>query len=304
MPLNETSSASALSQAQVQAEAQPQKPADEHSQPHTQEPLSQARIAKQFSQAASHYQQHDVVQRLSAKQLLDQMLNGQMFKEKGCLLDIGCGPGTAFNHTDIGQVIALDIAPGMLTQMSARFPNYLPVCADAQSLPLKAQSVDTIYSNLALQWSQNLPQAIGEMARVLRVGGECHLAIVAKGSLPQLTQLGFRVNEFLDHNGILACFDERWQVTSRLETITVHFEDLKSLLYSIKGVGASVAAKSDSTSVHKLRGREDWRDRQARAQQMREAQGIPLSYQILFIRGQLIPGQLISGQLIPGQLKG
>ncbi|MGR6501909.1 malonyl-ACP O-methyltransferase BioC [Shewanella sp. Koi 1] len=260
-------------------------------------------IADRFSAAAKHYQEHDCLQRLSGASLL------QGFAAKGAILDIGAGPGTDFANRAIGEemrVYALDIALGMLQQLQATFASYLCVCGNAEQLPFADGSIDSIYSNLALQWCQDFPAATREMARVLKSGGEAHLSIVAEGSLAQLSHLGLRVNGFLSLESLKAAFDtSEWQLFDvQLVPMTVYFHDLKTLLYSIKGVGASVQSFAQSSiepsmsaeqgsdisvsgshsHLGKLRGRRDWQALQQRAEQFRETQGLPLTYQIAQFR--------------------
>ena len=50
-----------------------------------------------------------------------------------------------------------------------RSPHY--VCADIVRLPFAAGAFDLVWSNLALQWVNDLPRALAEFRRVLRVGG-------------------------------------------------------------------------------------------------------------------------------------
>ncbi|WP_299789512.1 methyltransferase domain-containing protein [uncultured Shewanella sp.] len=244
-------------------------------------------IAERFSAAAKSYHRHNCLQQLSCEALLNGM------KPSGTLLDIGAGPGTDFSRfADVSSVIALDIAPGMLEQLKKSYPNYETVCADAKAIPLPQNSIDSVYSNLALQWCDDLSQSFQSTARALRSSGEYHLTMVAQGSLPELTQLGFRINEFRSLPEITSQFDKQeWQVqSSTLESMTVYFDDLKSLLYSIKGVGASIHAdakvrgQSRSMVHHGIRGRGDWMKLIGKAELMRTPQGIPLTYQIALIR--------------------
>ena len=163
--------------------------------------LSQ-QVAACFSAAADNYHSYDVLQQQTAKRLLAQT------KVSGRLLDIGAGPGTCFAHiTNVEQVTCLDIAEGMLTTLRVNFPHYQAICADAQNLPLLDNSVDGIYSNVALQWCQQLSQAITEANRVLTTGAEFNMSIVAKDSLHQLADLGFKINQFIDQPTLLAGFD-------------------------------------------------------------------------------------------------
>ncbi|AUD61970.1 methyltransferase type 11 [Shewanella sp. Pdp11] len=290
-----------------------------------------AQIAERFSAAAHSYQDHNQLQRLSAASLLSE------FTAKGHLLDIGAGPGTDFSvhdfahqsehHAEQGSiqnpqttVFAVDIALGMLHKLKQSYPDYHGVCADAECLPFVDGCIDVIYSNLALQWCGNFAAAVAEMARVLKPNGECHLSLVAQGSLNQLAELGLRVNDFSTLESLKAAFKlDTWQsLEVQLIPMTVHFDTLKTLLYSIKGVGASVQSVSSSHSAHsissanstrlidstsqaagevagaiaaadlapRLRGRQDWLAMQAKAESLRVPQGLPLTYQIVQIRAR------------------
>ncbi|MCS6121965.1 methyltransferase domain-containing protein [Shewanella baltica] len=290
-----------------------------------------AQIAERFSAAAHSYQDHNQLQRLSAASLLSE------FTAQGHLLDIGAGPGTDFSayhsahqsahyseHGSIQNppttVFAVDIALGMLHKLKQTYPDYHGVCADAECLPFVDGCIDVIYSNLALQWCANFPAAVAEMARVLKPNGECHLSLVAQGSLNQLAELGLRVNDFSTLEALKAAFKlDTWQFLEvQLIPMTVHFDTLKALLYSIKGVGASVQSASathstssissansislDSSTIQsagevagaiaaaelapRLRGRQDWQAMQAKAESLRVPQGLPLTYQIVQIRAR------------------
>ncbi|MFT5789473.1 MAG: malonyl-CoA O-methyltransferase, partial [Shewanella sp.] len=80
-----------------------------------------------------------------------------------------------------------------------------------------------------------------------------------------------------------------WNI-EQLETraITVYFDDFKSLLQSIKGVGAStVDAKSQLNQRHvTLRGRGDWQKLVNKAELTRAPEGLPLTYNISFIKAR------------------
>ncbi|MCS6192630.1 methyltransferase domain-containing protein [Shewanella baltica] len=281
-----------------------------------------AQIAERFSAAAHSYQDHNQLQRLSAASLLSE------FTAKGHLLDIGAGPGTDFaayhcahqsehnsEHGSIQNppttVFAVDIALGMLHKLKQTYPDYHGVCADAECLPFVDGCIDVIYSNLALQWCANFPAAVAEMARVLKPNGECHLSLVSQGSLNQLAELGLRVNDFSTLEALKTAFKlDTWQFLEvQLIPMTVHFDTLKALLYSIKGVGASVQSASSANSISldsstiqsagevagtiaaaelapRLRGRQDWLAIQAKAESLRVPQGLPLTYHIVQIRAR------------------
>ncbi|MGI2066553.1 methyltransferase domain-containing protein [Shewanella sp. MF08487] len=256
---------------------------------------TEVKIAQRFSAAANSYQDHNKLQRLSAASLLSSLF------VQGNLLDIGAGPGTDFSacypnrlsmDNQFSAVFAVDIALGMLHKLNQSYPDYHGVCADAQYLPFSDNSMDVIYSNLALQWCADFPAAVAEMARVLKPGGECHVTLVAEGSLHQLAELGLRVNDFSTVEALKTAFKlDIWQhLDVQLIPMTVHFDTLKALLYSIKGVGASVQSARASIAVAdrtpRLRGREDWQRIQAKAEVLRLPDGLPLTYQIVQIRAR------------------
>ncbi|WP_076409271.1 methyltransferase domain-containing protein [Shewanella sp. UCD-KL12] len=233
------------------------------------------RVAEGFSAAAKNYHQHDRLQKMSAACLFEAM------QPTGTLLDIGAGPGTDFSQFEhINQVISLDLALGMVEQVKLSFPQYQAICANAEKLPLADNSIDSAYSNLALQWCSDLSASFTDTARVMKPNGEYHLSIVAKDSLAELDTLGFRVNGFRSKDEILTHVDTaKWHIkAARVQEITVYFPNLKALLYSIKGVGASINANQVSTD--KIRGRGDWQKIMARAEKLRCEQGIPLTYQV------------------------
>ncbi|KFZ38808.1 hypothetical protein HR45_05230 [Shewanella mangrovi] len=235
-------------------------------------------VAHRFSQAASDYQSHDVVQRQSRAQLL-QLLKPTVER----LLDVGAGPGTDFSALSPTQVIAVDIAQGMLSQLRQSYECYQPICADAQQLPLSNDSLDGYFSNLALQWCASMAQVAGEAYRVLRPQGQLAIAIVVDGSLPELTELGLQKRAFYSAEMWQQAFaGQPWQtLTSTKQQHHCYFDDLRSLLYSIKGVGASSV-----TTNAGLRGKRYWQQLEQQAQALRQPQGLALSYQILYLQAQ------------------
>lgn len=233
-------------------------------------------VAQRFSHAASHYQQHNVIQRQTQQQLFNWLLPAAE-----CLLDVGSGPGTDFSQYQPQQVIAVDIAAGMLQQLRQQYGHYHAVCADAQQLPLASGTVNSYFSNLALQWCADISLAAHEAHRVLRANGQLLIALVVADSLPELDALTLHRRQFLDEHQLQAAFAELpWQQL-QCETLLhqCHFADLRQLLYSIKGVGASLAAQRNG-----LRGKQHWQQLQAQAELLRQAEGIPLSYRVAYLR--------------------
>lgn len=102
------------------------------------------------------------------------------------VLDLGAGPGNASvamrKRWPKARVVAMDLALPMLQRIDRRGGGGLAtglglrrgidrVCADAAALPLADGSVDVLFSNLCLQWVEDLPAALAGFRRVLRPGG-------------------------------------------------------------------------------------------------------------------------------------
>lgn len=134
----------------------------------------QARLA--FSRAASRYDEVAVLQREIGQRMIDRLALVKLVPK--VILDLGAGTGVATRQLARryrgAKVLALDFALPMLRRARQRGgwlrrPSCL--CADLEQLPLADRCVDLIYSNAALQWSTDLPQAFSEFLRVLRPGG-------------------------------------------------------------------------------------------------------------------------------------
>ena len=128
-----------------------------------------SRIAKQFSRAATHYNSAADVQldiAFDAKNLLPE------FVHLG--LDIGCGTGRISQHLaeNCDSLIAMDLAFGMLNYAqqqdvaSATSIHWLQ--GDAEHLPLGDESVNLVFSSMALQWCPAQIQVMSEINRVMK----------------------------------------------------------------------------------------------------------------------------------------
>lgn len=99
------------------------------------------------------------------------------------VLDLGCGPGHAAaamrRRWPRAQVVAIDLALPMLREAKrqagrwrlASRRRFARINADARALPLAEASVDVLFSNLCLQWVEDLPAVFTGFRRVLRPGG-------------------------------------------------------------------------------------------------------------------------------------
>lgn len=144
-------------------------------------------VRRSFSRAAHGYDGAAALQREVGARL-SETLDYLDERTPEVVVDIGCGPGhlsaAMQKRWPRAQVIALDLALPMLREARSHFgeggwrPRLLggarrpdAVCADARALPLRDGSVDVLFSNLCLQWCEDLPAVFAGFRRVLKPGG-------------------------------------------------------------------------------------------------------------------------------------
>jgi malonyl-CoA O-methyltransferase len=104
------------------------------------------------------------------------------------VLEIGCGTGllTAALRARIatGSMVVSDIAPGMIRRCRARFsgePDLRFLVMDGER-PCLLPGFDLIGSNLAAQWFEDLPAALGRLSALLAPGGLLAVSTLAAGT--------------------------------------------------------------------------------------------------------------------------
>lgn len=103
------------------------------------------------------------------------------------VLDLGSGTGypallTAQTVGSGGSVIGLDLAESMLAVAERKatrlgLTNVTFRTADAASVPFEQSSFDAVISRFCLMFLPQIPQAVAEIARVLRPGGYVAIAV-------------------------------------------------------------------------------------------------------------------------------
>jgi len=156
-------------------------------------------VRRAFSRAAAGYDQASALQREVESQLLESLefwpaKYGTRTPER--VLDLGSGPGRGAmalrKRWPKARVIAMDLALPMLRE-GRRQASWNPlrrgidrVCADASALPLAPGSIDVLFSNLCLQWVEDLPAVLAGFRRVLRPGGMLLVSTFGADTLHEL----------------------------------------------------------------------------------------------------------------------
>jgi malonyl-CoA O-methyltransferase len=120
------------------------------------------------------------------------------------ILDAGSGPSreakALLARYGKPRYLSLDSSLGMLRAARARFfDRKAPVCGDLARLPFASGSIDFVWSNMALHWTDPLA-ALRECHRVLAAEGLLMFSTLGPDSLKELRAAAgpARVHEFLD----------------------------------------------------------------------------------------------------------
>ena len=214
-------------------------------------------VRRAFEGAAATYDaaavlQHEVCRRMAGR--LDYIKH-----QPAVLLDAGSGTGNALamlrERYRNAHIVAFDIAYAMLHQGRARVPWWrtLPgvgapvsrVCGDVERLPFATASVDMIWSNLALQWVNDLPATFREMHRVLRPGGLLMFSTFGPDTLKELREAyagsGYtHVNRFIDMHDIgdMLTGARYADPVIDMEPFTLTYGTVRELMRDLKAIGA------------------------------------------------------------------
>jgi malonyl-CoA O-methyltransferase len=192
-----------------------------------------------------------VLQREIGQRMIERLQLVKMTPES--ILDIGAGTG--FTTAELlkryrkADVVALDFALPML-QRARKRGSWLRrprcVCADLDRLPFADRSFDLIYSNVTLQWSNDLEHSFSEFLRVLRPGGLLMFSTFGPDTLKELRAAwgvvdnNSHVSPFLDmHEVGDALVRSRFaQPVMDVDRMTLTYQEVEGLMRDLKILGA------------------------------------------------------------------
>lgn len=246
-------------------------------------PLFDSRqVRRAFSRSAASYAaaaqlQHRVEARLLES--LDYLDDPALKREPPQrVLDLGCGTGSAADAMQKrwpkAQVLAMDIALPMLrearstdSQVNAsrwNMPHWATfarkphlACADARALPLADASVDVLFSNLCLQWVDDLDAVFAGFRRVLKPHGLLLVSTFGPDTLWELRDAFAQADErpHVSPFGDIAGFGDALvragfhQPVIEREVDTTHYPDLPSLMRELRAIGATNALHSRRSTL-------------------------------------------------------
>ena len=263
--------------------------------------LDKARVRASFDRAANTYDAAAVMQKLVREEMLSrlELVNLQASR----ILDAGCGTGKAsvalMQKYPKAQVISLDLAMGMLhkTQstrtLSQRLKQSLglgkqsALCADIEHLPLADGCLDMVWSNLAIQWCNDLDAVFSDMHRVLRTDGLLMFSTLGPDTLKELRAASslddehIHVSRFIDMHDIGDALVRAGFAAPVLdvERITLTYDDVISVMRDLKSIGAHNAADGRGRG---LQGRGFLKQITENYQRFRKDGKLPATFEVVY----------------------
>ena len=215
--------------------------------------MDKARVRASFDRAAQTYDAAAILQKLVRTEMLSRL---DLVKIKPqVILDAGCGTGHGSfalqKKFSSAQVVSLDIALGMLqkTQQQQPLLNKIfkqknLICADIEHLPIANSSLGMVWSNLALQWCNDLDGAFNQIARVLQPNGLLMFSTFGPDTLKELRAASnngnTHVSRFIDMHDIGDALTRAGFSAPVLdvEHYTLTYDDVKSVMKDLKAIGA------------------------------------------------------------------
>ena len=270
--------------------------------------IDKVRARASFGRAADTYDAAAILQKQVREEMLNRLdlvkINPQV------ILDAGCGTGAASHALQKrfakSQVVSLDFAlpmlqktrstiyqVGMLSQLKSMFgvTNQSLLCADIESLPLANASIGFVWSNLAIQWCNDLDAALQEFHRVLQPEGLLMFSTFGPDTLRELRiatsqqsadKGGFTsVSRFIDMHDIGDALVRAGFSAPVLdvERFTLTYDDVKSVMRDLKSIGAHNATDGRARG---LLGRGFLKSLEANYEQFRTNDKLPATFEVVY----------------------
>ena len=218
--------------------------------------LDKNSVKKSFNRAAKSYDKVGFLQKEVLSRLLGRL--DYIKLSPASIVDIGCGTGAAISPLKSrykkSKLVGVDLAEQMLRQSESEF-GWLQtkrlINADFERLPFADDCFDLVFSCLALQWANELDKTLAALARIGRSGGLLMFTTFGPATLSELrdswNQLdpAPHVHEFIDMHDIgdLMLRAGFLDPVVDSEIIRLEYDDFKSVLVDLKGIGATNAER-------------------------------------------------------------
>ncbi len=151
---------------------------------------SQTKILHSFHRALDSYNEHAIVQRDSAANLVMHLLNSGCKPSLNRVFEFGCGTGFLTEHLTrqfkINEFIANDLVQDCQAYLPK--PEIQFIAGDVDDIAIPDQS-DLICSASCVQWCEDLPRLLNKLAKAIRDDGFLAISSYSTGHFKELVTL-------------------------------------------------------------------------------------------------------------------
>ena len=255
--------------------------------------LNKNQVRQHFQQAARKYDDAAVVQRRSAKRLLE--MADSLPDIPRVILDIGCGTGHDCQELSRlfpqSTLIPMDLSLAMLEKTRElamkNSGKFSLLCADAECLPLKNSSADLVFSNAAFNWFNDLEACLKDFHAVLTPKGKLLFSLFGPDTLMEIrdaweqagSKSGAHVNEFFPSHKLLDIFSGSGFQLRQFETVnySIYFDSPLEAVNSFRNVGGKNALSQRRKG---LTGKNLFTHFLRNLENRRAPKGIPITYEV------------------------
>jgi len=259
--------------------------------------IDRAAVRRGFARAASRYDLAPVLQREVAGRMAQRLT--YVARPPSSILDLGCGTGA--DLAPLGErypqatLTGCDVSLPMLERAGRHRPWFRRlfetaqrlVCTDALALPFADRSFDLVWSNLALQWTEDLAGALTEALRALEIGGLLTFSVPGPDTLMELREAfgeadgSPHVHRFPDMHdlGDLLVSCGFADPVMEMERIVLTYADANQLFRELRQAGAANAASGRRRA---LTGKAAWRRMLDRYERLRSGGRLPATFEIVY----------------------
>lgn len=267
--------------------------------------IDKREVRRAFDKAAAHYDASAVLQREVCARMLERL--DYIRIQPARILDVGSGTGWGTRQLaeryPSAQMVALDIAMGMLQTARGRSgwwqklfggTKQIQLCADVEALPLAAQCAEMVWSNLTVQWCNDLPATFIELQRALKVDGLVMFSTLGPDTLKELRSAFDvvdsynHVNRFADMHDIgdmlvAAGFAEP---VMDMEYITLTYDNVKAVMQDLRSIGAHNTTAGRAPG---MMGKEKWARIQQNYESLRSNGKLPATFEVIYGHAWKVP---------------
>lgn len=260
--------------------------------------IDKRQIRRAFSRASKDYDAAAVLQREVCTRMLERLEYLKLQPQR--ILD--AGSGTAWGtrrlaqHFPSAQMIELDIAIGMLLTARGHTgwwqklfggAKQMQLCADVEALPLASSSLGMVWSNLAIQWCNDLPATFVGLHRVLKTEGLLMFSTFGPDTLKELRQAFNGVdqhnhlNRFADMHDIGDMLVQAGfaDPVMEMECMTLTYDDVRGVLQDLKAIGAHNVTAGRGRG---LMGKNTWARLVENYERLRSNGKLPATFEIVY----------------------